>query len=104
MDRTGKAPFPPFIQRKSRTRDQNRREAPLSKTLSQLLCDLEEEEVMAQVRERLARGDDPIGIIEECRRGMEVVGKRFEDKEYFITELIMAGGDFCVGLGRGGAG
>ena len=72
----------------------------MSETLSQLLCDLQEEEVMAQVGERLARGDDPIGIIEECRRGMEVVGKRFEDKEYFITELIMAGEIFGAVMER----
>lgn len=63
----------------------------MAETLAQLLCDLKEEEVMAQVQDRLAREEDPVGIIEECRRGMEVVGKRFEDKEYFITELIMAG-------------
>jgi len=60
-------------------------------TLANLLCELNEDEAMAQVQDRLARGDDPLGIIEECRQGMEIVGKRFEDKEYFITELIMAG-------------
>jgi methylmalonyl-CoA mutase cobalamin-binding domain/chain len=59
--------------------------------LSELLYDLQEDEVMAQVRARVEKGDDPVAIIEECRRGMEVVGKRFEEKEYFITELIMAG-------------
>lgn len=63
----------------------------MSGTLATLLSDLNEDEVMAQVSERMAREDDPLRIIEECRRGMEVVGKRFEDKEYFITELIMAG-------------
>jgi len=63
----------------------------LSETLAQLLCNLKEDEAMAQVKERLAKGDGPLGIIEDCRRGMEIVGKRFEDKEYFITELIMAG-------------
>lgn len=63
----------------------------MSETLAQLLCDLKEDEAMALVKERLAKGDDPLGIIEDCRRGMEIVGKRFEDKEYFITELIMAG-------------
>ncbi|MDP2661645.1 MAG: corrinoid protein [Dehalococcoidia bacterium] len=63
----------------------------MSETLANLLCELNEDEAMAQVQERLARGDDPLGIIEDCRQGMEIVGKRFEEKEYFITELIMAG-------------
>lgn len=63
----------------------------MSETLAELLCELNEDEVLAQTQERLAGGDDPLAIIEECRRGMEIVGKRFEDKEYFITELIMAG-------------
>ncbi len=63
----------------------------MPETLANLLCELNEDEAMAQVQDRLARGDDPLGIIEECRQGMEIVGKRFEDKEYFITELIMAG-------------
>ncbi|MDO8692124.1 MAG: corrinoid protein [Dehalococcoidia bacterium] len=63
----------------------------MSETLANLLCELNEDEAMAQVQERLAAGDDPLGIIEECREGMEIVGKRFEGKEYFITELIMAG-------------
>lgn len=67
----------------------------MAETLAQLLCDLKEEEALAQARDRIARGDDPVEIIEECRRGMEVVGKRFEDKEYFITELIMAGEIFA---------
>lgn len=68
----------------------------MPETLSQLLYDLEEDKVLAEVKERLARNGDPIVIIEECRKGMEVVGKRFEDKEYFITELIMAGEIFGV--------
>ncbi len=59
--------------------------------LADLLCELEEDAVLAQARERVSRGDDPLEIIEECRRGMETVGRRFENKEYFITELIMAG-------------
>ena len=63
----------------------------MPETLANLLCELNEDEAMAQVQDRLARGDDPLGIIEECRQGMEIVGKRFEGKEYFITELIMAG-------------
>ena len=43
------------------------------------------------IRERLAAGEDPRTLMEECRAGMEQVGKMYESGEYFVTALIMAG-------------
>ena len=43
------------------------------------------------IRERLAAGEDPRMLMEECRAGMERVGKMFESGEYFVSALIMAG-------------
>jgi methanogenic corrinoid protein MtbC1 len=43
------------------------------------------------IRERLAAGEDPRMLMEECRAGMEQVGKMFESGEYFVSALIMAG-------------
>ena len=43
------------------------------------------------VRERLAAGEDPRRLMEECRAGMEQVGKMYESGEYFVSALIMAG-------------
>jgi len=46
---------------------------------------------LAAIRRRLAGGEDPDKLMEECRAGMEQVGKMFERGEYFVTALIMAG-------------
>lgn len=59
--------------------------------LSALIADLEEEAVLALVQERLAAGDDPLQIIDDCNAGMQVVGQRYENGEYFVSALIMSG-------------
>jgi methanogenic corrinoid protein MtbC1 len=46
---------------------------------------------LAAVRRRLADGEDPDRLMEECREGMEQVGRMYERGEYFVTALIMAG-------------
>ncbi len=55
------------------------------------LVDLKEKEVLGIVQDRLSGGDEPINILRDARRGMEIVGKRFEKGEYFIPELIYSG-------------
>jgi len=29
--------------------------------------------------------------VDECRLGMDIVGQRYKDKDYFLGELIMSG-------------
>ena len=55
------------------------------------LSDLKEKEALAIVQERLNKGDDPIGILDDARRGMEIVGNRFASSEYFIPDLVYSG-------------
>ncbi len=55
------------------------------------LADLREDEALALVKARLDAGDDPLGIFDDARRAMEVVGERFSASEYFIPELVYAG-------------
>ena len=43
------------------------------------------------IRARLAANEDPARLMEECRAGMEQVGKMYESGEYFVSALIMAG-------------
>ncbi|HEY3345646.1 MAG TPA: cobalamin-dependent protein [Anaerolineaceae bacterium] len=59
--------------------------------LVQLLANLDEDAVLALVRQRIAAGDDPLQIIEECNAGLQRVGQRYEAGEYFISGLIMSG-------------
>jgi methanogenic corrinoid protein MtbC1 len=59
--------------------------------LAKALGDLKEDEALAIVEKRLKAGADPMAILEEARRGMETVGKRFAASEYFIPDLVYSG-------------
>ncbi len=59
--------------------------------LANAIADLKEDEVKKIVQDRIAAGTDPLSIVDECRKGMEIVGDRYKNKEYFLGELIMSG-------------
>jgi methanogenic corrinoid protein MtbC1 len=63
----------------------------MSDQLATALADLEEESVLRLVQEHLDAGDDPIAILKSCHEGMVRVGKRYEESEYYVSDLIMAG-------------
>ena len=56
-----------------------------------LLADLKEDEVLKLTKERIDSGEDPLKILEDSRKGMELVGKRFAEGEYFLPELVFSG-------------
>lgn len=58
--------------------------------ISTLLAELEEDQLLRCVREALSRGDDPLTLVEKLREGMGTVGERFEEHEYYLSELIMS--------------
>ncbi|HNB52532.1 MAG TPA: cobalamin-dependent protein [Anaerolineales bacterium] len=62
------------------------------------ITDLKEEEVLAQVKIRLAEGGDPLSIVEDCQEGVRQVGVRYERREYYLAGLIMAGEIFREGM------
>ncbi|MFX1456912.1 MAG: B12-binding domain-containing protein [Promethearchaeota archaeon] len=59
--------------------------------LLKAIIELDEEETYKQVENLLNNGVKPNEIIEILREGVEVVGDKFNKKEYFLTELVMAG-------------
>lgn len=63
----------------------------MSEELTKAVADLEEKEALKLTQEKLDRGEDPQSVLDESRKGMEVVGKRFSDGEYFLPELIYSG-------------
>jgi len=63
----------------------------MSEELTNAVANLEEQEALKLTQEKLDRGDDPQGVLEESRKGMELVGKRFSEGEYFLPELIYSG-------------
>jgi methanogenic corrinoid protein MtbC1 len=56
-----------------------------------LLADLKEDEVIKLTKQRIESKEDPMKILEDSRKGMEIVGKRFADGEYFLPELVFSG-------------
>lgn len=59
--------------------------------LIQQVADLNEDEALAIVRTRIEAGENPFNIVEDCRAGMQIVGERYEKREYYLSGLIMAG-------------
>lgn len=49
-----------------------------------LLADLKEDEVLKLNKKGLESKEDPIKILDDSRKGMEIVGKRFANGEYFL--------------------
>ena len=48
-------------------------------------------EVLQQVRNGLAAGEDPLVVVGLCQEGLRHVGDLYEKGEYFLAALIMAG-------------
>ena len=55
------------------------------------LADLQEKEALKIAEDSLRAGVNPTTILEEARKAMELVGKRFSTGEYFMPELVYAG-------------
>jgi len=62
----------------------------MSEVLATMLAELKEDETLAEVRRALDEGTDPLKLVEGLREGMSIVGRHFEAKEYFLSELIMS--------------
>lgn len=63
----------------------------MQEKLKELMADLKEEEALEAAKEMLDNGEDPLEVLEICRKAVEVVGKRFEEGTYFIPDLLMSG-------------
>jgi trimethylamine corrinoid protein len=55
------------------------------------IADMQEEEAIRLAREMLSAGTDPQVVLDASKEAMAVVGARYERKEYFLPELIIAG-------------
>lgn len=63
----------------------------MAKELVTAMADLDEDKVQALVQAGLAQGVSPIDLLDDCREGMGLIGKRFEGGAYYVSDLIMAG-------------
>jgi len=54
------------------------------------LVGLQRDKVVGLVESRIAEGEDPRTILDECRQGMSLVGERFQTGEYYLAELLLS--------------
>jgi len=52
--------------------------------------ELEEKLVLELVKTSLDSGQAPLVIVEECCRGLNIVGERYARGEYFLSDLVMS--------------
>lgn len=62
----------------------------MSKRLVKAMIDIDGDAVLEEVKALKEQGLPPHEIIESLHQGIDIVVKRFEEKEYFISELIMS--------------
>jgi methanogenic corrinoid protein MtbC1 len=55
------------------------------------IANMRESDALALAQKKLDDGTDPMAILNDCRAAVEIVGKKFEQGEYFLPELMMAG-------------
>jgi methanogenic corrinoid protein MtbC1 len=55
------------------------------------IVEMRDDEALEIAKSRLEAGTPPTEILEACRAAMTEVGARFEQGEYFVPELILAG-------------
>ncbi len=64
----------------------------LEQQLVDWLADMNEDEALALAKKMLLEDKvNPLRVLELCRASMDIVGKRFEEGEYFLPELVLAG-------------
>ena len=70
----------------------------MTRTISELLTDFEEDTLMEAVQKSLDSDGDPIALVRELQAGMEMTGKRFDDGEYFLSDLMMSAALFTKAM------
>jgi methanogenic corrinoid protein MtbC1 len=63
----------------------------MAEELTMLLAELKEPEALAYVEKGLEEGVDPLDLLAAAKEGMNIVGQRFADSDYFIPDLVFSG-------------
>ena len=63
----------------------------MSQQLIEAITEMREEDALKITNELINNGASPSDILAACKDAMDVIGKRFEDGEAFIPELMLAG-------------
>ncbi|MBN1101938.1 MAG: cobalamin-dependent protein [Deltaproteobacteria bacterium] len=63
----------------------------MAEPLVRALVEMQEPQALEEARRLLDGGSDPLRILEACSVAMETVGKHFENGQYFLPHLMLAG-------------
>lgn len=63
----------------------------MSKELIDAVVDMREEDAVKIAENLLNSGADPLGLLDDCREALGIIGSRFAAGECFVPELILAG-------------
>jgi 5-methyltetrahydrofolate--homocysteine methyltransferase len=55
------------------------------------MANMKEQDALGLAEKMLTEGENPLKILELCREAVEIIGKQFEQGNYFLPELILAG-------------
>ena len=62
----------------------------MSQDLRAAVLGLQRAKAVELVESRIAGGEDPLAILDECRQGMSLVGERFQAGEYYLADLLLS--------------
>lgn len=54
------------------------------------MAEIDDERVLDFVNQYLAEGRQPFDVLGDLKKGMDIVGEKFSNNEYFLVELVMA--------------
>lgn len=63
----------------------------MSEIIKNALADLDEAKVLEEVKKEVEAGTPPTEILKVCQLGMAEVGERFQNKIYYVSDLMMSG-------------
>ena len=63
----------------------------MAEDLVSLISELKQKEALQVTEQRLKSGEDPLKILADGKKAMQIVGRRFSEGIYFIPDLVYSG-------------
>jgi methanogenic corrinoid protein MtbC1 len=64
------------------------------------MADIDDERVLSLIETYLLENRDPYSILSDLKEGMDIVGERFSNNEYFLVELVLSADVFKRAMDR----
>ena len=70
----------------------------MATNLAEALADFKKDVVLEEINDRLERGEDAVTLIGELQAGMNAVGEKFSQGDYYLAELMMSASLFTEAM------